>query len=186
MYLDDAIRTIEMTLRSTCMMLEVVRNEQIDKAICYDHLPLQDHFAQCVPPKTMYEGSSIEECLEYLRRFYKGLKEAREHEIIAYRKGVMHEPDVVYITDMLRGFIGHGFPDNYVACAKECYAVYERLQPKYRGVKSDKKRLEWQREVMTEIDKICRKHKVKFTIDGEWTLSEGYLMEWLCRKYEQL
>ena len=33
MYLNDAIKTIEMTLRSTCMMLEVVRNEQIDKAV---------------------------------------------------------------------------------------------------------------------------------------------------------
>ena len=31
MYLDDAINTIKMNLRSTCMMLEVVRNEQLDK-----------------------------------------------------------------------------------------------------------------------------------------------------------
>jgi hypothetical protein len=186
MYLNDAIKTIEMTLRSTCMMLEVVRNEQIDKAVFYDHLPLQDHFAQCVPPMTMYEDSSGEECLEYLGHFYKGLKEAREHEITAYRKGVMQEPNVVYIVDMLRGFIGHGFPDNYVACAKECYRVYERLKPKYRGIKSDKRRLEWQREVMTEIDKLCKKHKVKFTIDGEWTLSEGYLMDWLGRKYLEI
>jgi hypothetical protein len=94
--------------------------------------------------------------------------------------------DVVYIVDMLRGFIGHGFPDNYVACAKECYRVYERLKPKYRGIKSDKRRLEWQREVMTEIDKLCKKHKVKFSIDGEWTLSEGYLMDWLGRKYLEI
>ena len=186
MYLDDAINTIKMNLRSTCMMLEVVRNEQLDKAIYYDHLPMQDHLAQCVPTKTIYEESSIEDCLEYLGQLYKGLKEASDHVKRAYNITPISQPEVADFVDMLWGFIGHKFPDNYVACAKECCGVYERLQPKYRGVKSDKKRQEWQREVMIEIDKICKKHKVKFTIDGEWTLSEGYLMEWLCRKYEQL
>lgn len=186
MYLVESVKTIEMNLRSTCMMLEVVRNQHLDRAIEYDWLPMQDHLAQCVPCKTMYLDSSVKDCLEYLDKLYTGLKRAEEHESLAYKMDLMTHSEVACIADMLWGDIWNQYPKNYVACAKECYKTYERLQPKYRGVKSDKKRLEWQREVMTEIDKICKKHKVNFTIDGEWTLSEGYLMEWLCRKYEQL
>ena len=186
MYLVESVKTFEMNIRSLCMMLEVVRNEQLDRAVDYDWLPMQDHLAQCVPCKTMYFDSSVKECLEYLEQLYKGLTRAEEHVSLAYKKDLMMHSEVAYIADMLWGDIINEYPNNYVACAKDCYRVYERLQPKYRGKKSDKMRLEWQREVMTEIDKICKKHKVKFTIDGEWTLSEGYLMEWLGRKYEQL
>ena len=186
MYLIEAVKTIEMNLRSTCMMLEVVRNQQLDRAIENDWLPMQDHLAQCVPGNTMWLNSSVKDCVEYLERVYDGLKRAEEHVSLAYKMNLMLHPEVAYIADMLWSDICNKYPNNYVACAKECYKVYEQLKPKYGGVKSDKFRLEWQREMMMEFDKICKKHKVKFTIHGEWSLSEGYLMDWLGRKYYEI
>ena len=55
MYLSEAILAMEMNLRSTCMMLEAVRNNQVDKAVDLDWLPMQDHLAQCVTTRTIDE-----------------------------------------------------------------------------------------------------------------------------------
>ena len=83
MYLSEAIKAMEMNLRSTCMMLEAVKNNQVDKAIDYDWLPMQDHLAQCVPTVTISRDSSVEDCLTYLGELYKGLTKAWNH----YQKG---------------------------------------------------------------------------------------------------
>jgi hypothetical protein len=89
MYLSDAILAMEMNLRSTCMMLEAVRNNQVEKAVDLDWLPMQDHLAQCVTTRTIDESSTAEDCLKYLEHLYKGLTEAMEKGIILEAIAVM-------------------------------------------------------------------------------------------------
>ena len=113
MYLIEAVKTIEMNLRSTCMMLEVVRNQQLDRAIENDWLPMQDHLAQCVPCTTMYFDSSVKDCIEYLERVYDGLKRAEEHVSLAYKKDLMVHPEVAYIADMLWSDICNQYPNTF-------------------------------------------------------------------------
>ena len=186
MYLDVAVKTIEMNIRSLCMMLDVVRKEQLNKVAADDWLPMQDHFAECVPGLPIHESSSVKSCLEYLKTLYKGLKDALEHYKSANEKDLILEPDVIQIVDMLWGYIGHGFPDDYVACARECYEAYKKLPPDPTEEKNDENQLKWARQVMTAFEPIIKKHDVNLDFEGEWTLNEGYLMEWLRRKYDEM
>ena len=186
MYLNVAIKTMEMNIRSLCMMLEVVRKEQLNKVVADDWLPMQDHFAECVPAFRIHENSSVDSCLEYLKELYKGMKQALKHYELACEKDLILEPDVIQIVDMFWGFIGHPFLDNYVACARECYGAYMKMLPDPKEEKNDENQLKWARKVMAAFEPIIKKHDVKLDFDGEWTLNEGYLMEWLRRKYDEM
>ena len=183
MYLNDAIKSMEMNLRSTCMMLEVVRHNQIDKAVEYDWLPMQDHLVQCVTPNTMYDGTSIKDCLQYMEQLYKGLTKAMQHYKNSWNKVRMNEPEVTYMTDMLYGFIGHSFADNYVSCARECIKAYEQTPIDPDEEKNDANFNKWRRTVLDKFDAILKRHEIDITNNGEWSIREGYLVEWLGRKY---
>ena len=183
MYLSDAIKSIEMNLRSTCMMLEAVRNNQVEKAVEYDWLPMQDHLAQCVTTGTIYDRSSVEDCLEYLGQLYKGLSEAMKHYKNGWHKVGMTEPEVTHMTDMLYGFIGHSFADNYVSCARECIKAYEHTPIDPDEEKNDANFNKWRRTVLDKFDAILKRHEIDITNNGEWSIREAYLVEWLGRKY---
>ena len=183
MYLSDAIDAMEMNLRSTCMMLEAVRHNQIDKAVMYDWLPMQDHLAQCVTPNTMYDKTSVKGCLVYLKQLYKGLTEAMEHYEKGNDKVGASNLEVTEFVDMLIGYIGHNFPDNYVACARECVKAYEQTPIDADEDKNDENFISWRRKVLDKFDAILNKHEIDITNKGEWCIREGYLVEWLGRKY---
>ena len=183
MYLDEAIKVMEMNLRSTCMMLETVRHNQVEKAICYDWLPMQDHLAQCIPTVTISPESSVENCLEYLEQLYKGLTKAMAH----YQKGnrIVGDVgcDVVYMVDMLYGLIGHQFNEDYVNCARECVKAYNQTPIDPHEKKSDENAHIWRNKVLDKFDVILKKYDIDITENGKWSIREGYLVEWLNRKY---
>ena len=83
MYLSDAILAMEMNLRSTCMMLEVVRRQQLKRVMDEHYLPMQDFLADL--EEHIDERSDAEMCLDYMKRLYKGLKHADEHVALAGR-----------------------------------------------------------------------------------------------------
>jgi hypothetical protein len=183
MYLSEAIKAMEMNLRSTCMMLEAVRNNQVDKAIDYDWLPMQDHLALCIPTITISEESSVEDCLKYLGQLYKGLTKAMAH----YKKGNrvlgVLECEEAYMIDMLYGFIGHQFNEDYVKCARECVKAYNQTPINPNEEKNDENFIKWRRTVLNKFNEILKKYKIDITNKGEWSIRVGYLEEWLGRKY---
>ena len=183
MYLSDAILAMKMNLRSTCMMLEAVRNNQVDKAVDLDWLPMQDHLAQCVTTRTIDECSTAEDCLKYLEQLHKGLTEAMEHYENANEKVGSINSEVAQFVDMLMGYIGHSFPENYVECARECLDAYEQIPidpEEDKGVDSFNS---WRRMVLNKFDDILKKHNIDITNKGDWSIREAYLAEWLGRKY---
>jgi len=183
MYLDEAIKVIEMNLRSTCMMLETVKHNQIDKAIDYDWLPMQDHLAQSVYGVHICQESSVEDCLKYLGQLYKGLTQAWNH----YQKGnrVLGDLacDEAHMIDMLYGFIGHQFNEEYVACARELVEAYKQTPIDPDEEQNDENAYKWRRKVLDNFCDILKKHDIDITENGEWSIREAYLVEWLDRKY---
>ena len=183
MYLSEAIKAMEMNLRSTCMMLETVRHNQIDKAVDYDWLPMQDHLAQCVHGVHICQESSVEDCLEYLEQLYKGLTKAWDHYEKGNRVLGVLECEEAYMIDMLYGFIGHQFNEDYVNCARECVKAYNQTPINPNEVKNDENAYAWRRKVLDKFCAILKKYDIDITENGEWSIREGYLVEWLDRKY---
>jgi len=180
MYLEEALMALRLELSSLCMLMESVRQEQIDK-VAGEYLPMQDHLAECTYASNPRLEWSVEESLEYLGRLYKGLKESLEHGRLAEKKGLSLDFEVAIIADMLWGSIYNNYPDYLLACAREVWEKVQKMPPPKVKI-TDKKRLKWQRAVMKEVAKICDKHGVDLPIDGEWTIQEGYMMEWLMKR----
>ena len=181
MYLGEALMALRQGLSSLCVLMESVRQEQIEK-VAGDYLPMQDHLAECTYASTPQLEWSVEESLEYLGRLYKGLKESFDHGQLAAKKGLDWEFEVAIIADMLWGSIYNNYPDYLLACAREVWEKVQKMPPPKVKI-TDKKRLKWQRAVMKEVAKICDKHGVDLPIGGEWTIQEGYMMEWLLKQY---
>ena len=176
MYLDEAVIAMEMNLRSVCMMLEVVRRQQLEKAKEEHYLPMQDFLADL--EENIDERTDPETCLDYMKSLYKGLKYADEHVKLARRSYIMEDPEEANLVDILFGSVYHNFPDNYAQCARECYVAYQRMLP-VDPDSSDKTRRKWIAEVMHEFERIAKKHNVKIVLKGKWRINESYLAEWL-------
>ena len=180
MYLDEAVIAMEMNLRSVCMMLEVVRRQQLEKAKEEHYLPMQDFLADL--EENIDERTDPETCLDYMKSLYKGLKYADEHVKLARRSYIMEDPEEANLVDILFGSVYHNFPDNYAQCARECYVAYQRMLPVDPN-SSDKTRRKWIAEVMHEFERIAKKHNVKIVLKGKWRINESYLAEWLNYKF---
>ena len=180
MYLDEAVIAMEMNLRSVCMMLEVVRRQQLEKAKEEHYLPMQDFLADL--EENIDERTDPETCLDYMKSLYKGLKYADEHVKLARRSYIMEDPEEANLVDILFGSVYHNFPDNYAQCARECYVAYQRMLP-VDPDSSDKTRRKWIAEVMHEFERTAKKHNVKIVLKGKWRINESYLAEWLNYKF---
>ena len=180
MYLDEAVIAMEMNLRSVCMMLEVVRRQQLEKAKEEHYLPMQDFLADL--EENIDERTDPETCLDYMKSLYKGLKYADEHVKLARRSYIMEDPEEANLVDILFGSVYHNFPDNYAQCSRECYVAYQRMLP-VDPDSSDKTRRKWIAEVMHEYERIAKKHNVKIVLKGKWRINESYLAEWLNYKF---
>ena len=102
MYLSDAILAMEMNLRSTCMMLEVVRRQQLKRVMDEHYLPMQDFLADL--EEHIDERSDAEMCLDYMKRLYKGLKHADEHVALARRNHIIDETRHKWIAEVMQEF----------------------------------------------------------------------------------
>lgn len=179
----EAKELMEDSLRCLARMMEQIRLREIEKVVGYDE-PMQDHLAQCTLNVTPYESMDFEKCLEYLKDLHQGFKEAAEHEIKLETKFSVAELELGHICDMVMGFIGHGFPDDLVACAQEIDQVVKEVLPRGKSyIKSDegcKKMLE---VFVPKAKDIIEKHGYKTWADGAYSLPLGYLTAWICREY---
>ena len=180
----EAKNLLLQSLRCLAMSMEQIRLREIEKVAGYDE-PMQDHLAQCTcGVSTPYEGSSVENCCEYLQKLYKGFEEASNHEILLESKFEMASFDVAHICDMIMGFIGHEFPENLIRCAREIDELaYKTLPAKDLYVKSDTMCKNVVACFLKRADKVIEKHGYKNWKTGEYSLSLGYLGEWMKRKY---
>ena len=182
MQLDEAVKAIGMNLRSTCMILESVRNDQVDKAIESDWLPMQDHLALSVRD-SIYEGSSVKDCLNYLEQMHDGLSQALAHYKMGSTKVGCQKEDVMYMVDMLYGYIGHQFEDNYVECARECIKAYDETPIDPDEEINTENAAIWRGKVLAKFNAILKKHHIDISESTGFDIRYGYLIEWLNRKY---
>ena len=178
----EAKELLENSVRCVAMAMEQIRHRMIDHVMERNE-PMQDHLALCIPTITISEESSVEDCLKYLGQLYKGLTKAMAH----YKKGNRIvgdvDCDVVYMVDMLYGLIGHQFNEDYVNCARECVKAYNQTPIDPNEEKNDENARIWRRKVLDKFGVILKKYDIDITEKGEWSIREGYLVEWLDRKY---
>lgn len=174
---------MEDSVRCLARMMEQIRLREIGKVVGDDE-PMQDHLAQCVSPVPPYEGMSFEDCMEYLKDLHDGFKEASDHEIKMGRTFSPAEIELGHICDMVMGFIGHGFPDELIACAHEIKnLVPARLPAKDLYVKSDTMCKHVVAHLQKEAETIIKKHGYKTWADGDYSLPLVYLSTWFRKQY---
>ena len=181
----EAKKLLLQSLRCLAMSMEQIRQRETEKVMGDDE-PMQDHLAECTSARTPYEGWSVDDCCLYLKRLYEGFDLASKHEILMERKFDYPDYDVAHICDMVMGFIGHGFPDGLVACAREINDVAKRLlKAKTHFMKGDRFCEQVVTDFLTQAETIMEKHGFKDWKDGEYSLSMGYLASWMQRMCQE-
>jgi hypothetical protein len=176
---------LEDSVRCVARMMEQIRLRETEKVMGWDE-PMQDHLSECTWAMEPHDGSSLEDCMEFLKRLHKGFTVAYEHEALACDVASKNhnDYDLIHIADMVRGWIGHGFPDYLVECAKEVNAVAkELLPPGAKYVKSEKGCEKIVNAFLDKAEEIIKKHNLQTWDDGCYGLPLGYLHSWMKRKY---
>ena len=181
----EAKELLANSLRCLAMSMEQIRLRETEKCMGYEE-PMQDHLAECTWPHQPHDTMSVDDCLDYLKKLYKGFEEASDHEILAGRKFSFEEIELGNICDMIVGFINHQFPDDLVECAREVNRAAQKiLKANKRHKKSKEHRLQVAAEFLKEADGIIEKHGWKTWKDGEYSLPLGYLQSWMEREYRK-
>lgn len=174
---------LEDSVRCLARMMDQIRLRELEKCVGWNE-PMQDHLAQCVSPCHPYEGSDFKECLEYLKDLHKGFKTASDHEIKMGRTFKPGNIELGQICDMAWGFIGHGFPEKLVACAKEIEELALQVLPQGKNrTKSDKVCQDMLKAFCSKAASIIEKYGYKDWSEGDYSIQLGYLSAWMYRKY---
>lgn len=164
-------------------MMDQIRIRECEKVMGIDE-PMQDHLAMCVAGSIPYEGASVKDLCNYFQRLYDGFKEASDHDILIGRKFHVSDYEVPYVCDMIVGFIGHGYHDDLVACAREVYAVAKELvNPFERCPKSEKNFRKIMTEFFDRVIPITRKYGYDISDEKGFSVPIGYLSSWMERRY---
>ena len=174
---------MEDSVRCLARMMDQIRIRETEKAMGDDE-PMQDHLAECTWALSPYEGTDFEDCLKYLERLHDGLQTASEHHIKKERLFSLANWEVGDICDMVMGFIGHGFPEKLVMCAREIDQVAKKLlKAKGHYMKSDKMCDQVVEDFLKDACDIINKHGFKDWEDGKYSIQLGYLEAWMKRQY---
>ncbi len=175
----------ELLIESLRCLVKVMEQNLIrEHRKCVDHdEPKQDHIAMCLG-RGPHECSNVDDCLDRLYRLNRGFEELCEHENLMHRKFKPDELEVAHICDMIYAGIGHGFPDDLVACARELYDVAKRALPaKALYSKSDTLCDHVVKYFQKRADEVIDKHGCKTWLDGMYSLPLAYLGNWMKKFY---
>lgn len=181
----EAKELLENSVRCVAMAMEQIRHRMIDYVMERNE-PMQDHLAECSWAIHPYEGSTMKDCLDYLRHLHDGLTKAAEHDREVNTKG-LYTNDVALIADMLRGFICTKYPDYLLECARDVSAEARLLLLAYgRKKRSEDNRKKMLTEFMTKVKTLAEKHGVDLQNSrGQFSLPLAYLQAWMYRKYDE-
>ena len=181
MYLNEANDWLLNSLRVMALGAKEVLLVQIRKQMG-ENEPMQDHLVEA-QRLWIFEKSSGEDCVDFLRNVSEALNYAVEHERQAAGIGLTEEETMV--MDMLFGFVNNTFSPEYVEAAKKIVPEIKKMVPLSYGPRNDENKLKFQRAAGKKIAEICKSLNVNVSFEGQWTITEGYVMNWLERIYDE-
>lgn len=173
------------SLRCLARSMEQIRIRETEKCMGRNE-PMQDFLAQCAHTKIPYGGSSVKDCLEYLKSLYDGLEEASKHQILENKiaKQFHYDYDLTNIADMVRGSICHDYPDNLLVCANEIEEWSKQFLPgKDRYMKCEIGCERAVKAFLEKAEKTIKKYKEQTWEEGSYSLPLAYLANWMRRMY---
>ena len=169
------------SLRAMALGAKEILTNQIRKQIG-ENDPMQDYLAES-QRRWIFEESSGKDCAEFLKNVTSTLSYAVEHERLAAKNGLSE--DELMVMDILFGFVSNAFVPEYVEAAKKIVPEVKRINPRSFGAFNDENKLKFQRAAGKKIAEICKSLNVRVSFDGQWTITEGYIMSWLERIYNE-
>ncbi len=176
MELIEANELVQNSIRSLAMLVETVRQEQIDKVVGVNE-PMQDHLAECYVGCTLYEGTDIGDCCDFLKHVADGLNEAAEHSVLQAEQRLNGTEGM--IVDMLEGMVVNCYEREYGAAAKEILVCLKQMRT--TGCMTEK---EFVTQAMEMVRRVCGKHGVRLS-DEKLSIQELYFISWLKRVFRQ-
>lgn len=172
------------SVRNLARTMDQVRLRELEKCVGKDE-PMQDHLSICVETAFRpYEGSTVEECCDYLLKLYNGLEEVVQHDRLMHQHYKYTDYESALVADMVAGNIKHGFPNDLIYCAMEIKAYADKLVPpngKHSKTKAEYEKIA--KNFWEECEKIIEKYNLRKWEKGSYSLPLGYLEAWLERRY---
>ena len=181
MYLNEANNWLLNSLRAMALGAKEILSVQIRKQMG-ENEPMQDFLVDS-QRHWIFEKSSGKDCAEFLKSVTETLSYAVEHERLAIENGLSEEE--VMVMDILFGFVSNNFIPEYVEAAKKIVPEIKEMNPLSFGPRNKENRLKFQRAAGAKIAEICKSLNVDVSFDGQWTITEGYVMSWLERIYDE-
>lgn len=169
------------SLRAMALGAKEVLTNQIRKQIGVNE-PMQDFLVES-QRRWIFEKSSGKDCAEFLKNVTSTLDYAVEHERLAAKNGLSEEE--LMVMDILFGYVINAFIPEYVEAAKKIVPEVKKINPRSFGEFNDENKLKFQRAAGKKIAEICKSLNISVSFDGKWTITEGYVMSWLERIYNE-
>ena len=173
------IRTAK-TRRVAAMVCRIVLDNEFNKVVG-ENQALQDYYAENVHPNGSVNWQQVDACEAFIQRALKGMDEVARHYVEARKWGL--EGESLHVVDMVWGWAPHVFEEDTVATGREILEVANQYQPDALTIRSDAGARAYIDKVMQQVQQIAEKHDVDIDITDVYSLTTGYLRDWLMAKY---
>ena len=93
------------------------------------------------------------------------------------------DDDGLEVVDALWGWMPHDYDADCVAATREICKAAEAAMPAPTVIRSRNGFALFQKPVMEQMEAIARKHDLDIDLTDKYSITMGYLTDWLYRKY---
>jgi hypothetical protein len=166
--------------RVAAMVCRIVLDSEFNKVVD-ENQALQDYYAENVHPSSSVNWQQVDACEAFTQRALNGMGEVARHYEEARKWGL--EGESLHVVDMVWGWAPHVFEEDTVATGREILEVANQCQPDKLTIRSDAGARAYIDKVMKQVQQIAEKHDVDIDITDVYSLTTGYLCNWLMAKY---
>ena len=165
--------------RVAALVARIMLEREYDRVVTHFDAA-QDYYAEHCHSGSL-NVQKTEECEAFVTSVLDAIATVLSHQQRGRELGL--DDDGLEVVDALWGWMPHDYDADCVAATREICEAAEAAMPAPTVIRSRNGFALFQKPVMEQMEAIARKHELDIDLTDKYSITMGYLTDWLYRKY---
>ena len=168
--------------RVAALVARIMLEREYDRVVAHFDAA-QDYYAEHCHSGSL-NVQQTEQCETFVTSVLDAIATVLSHQQRGRELGL--DDDGLEVVDALWGWMPHDYDADCVAATREICEAAEAAMPAPTVIRSRKGFAQFQQPVMQQMEAIARKHDLDIDLTDKYSITMGYLTDWLYRKYMEI
>lgn len=165
--------------RVAALVARIMLEREYDRVVAHFDAA-QDYYAEHCHSGSL-NVQKTEECEAFVTSVLDAIATVLSHQQRGRELGL--DDDGLEVVDALWGWMPHDYDADCVAATREICEAAEAAMPAPTVIRSRNGFALFQKPVIQQMEAIARKHDLDIDLTDKYSITMGYLTDWLYRKY---